>query len=149
MRILIIGAGSIGKRHARNLRQLRPGVTVITVDPLAPADYRGYEFALEQGRYDAAIIASPMTNHIEHMLELGERRIHFLTEKPLALRSLTARSAVNAATDLRCAVMPLNVLLAHRECRFGDFAKVHLGVQKIMRGRNADTAAACAKIKNA
>lgn len=104
MRILILGNGSIGQRHIRSLQALRPGVTIVTVDPLAPADYRGYEFALDKGRYDAAIIASPMENHIEHMLELAERCIPFLCEKPLAVRGLTGRSAVEAAAGLRCSV---------------------------------------------
>ena len=106
MRILVIGAGSVGQRHIRNLRTLRPGVTVVTVDPDVPADYRDYGTALEAGRYDAAIIASPTDWHMGHMmgLSLPEWRVSFLVEKPLSARDYTPSTAVSMAAGLRCAV---------------------------------------------
>lgn len=104
MRILILGNGSIGQRHARNLQQLRPGVTVVTIDPVAPADYSDYTLALDGRRYDAAIIASPTDWHASHMMALAEQGINFLVEKPLAAMGATRETAVRTAANLRCAV---------------------------------------------
>lgn len=83
MSLLVIGLGSIGKRHAANARTLRPAAHVITVDPdrTTGADYADLDDLL--GRpIDAAIIASPTALHARHVQQLHEARIPFYLEKP-------------------------------------------------------------------
>lgn len=94
-RFLVVSMGSIGRRHLRNLRQLRPaaqlavlrtrGISSVEGAAPEPADV---EFSsLEQAlafRPDAAIIASPATLHLAIAEELARAGIPLLIEKPLS-----------------------------------------------------------------
>ena len=96
MRYLVIGSGSIGKRHTRNLRAI--GVApenIFAVDTRADrrdemkaigvgATYASFDEALAAGRYDAALVCSPTALHIPQAIALAERGTHILMEKPLA-----------------------------------------------------------------
>ena len=93
MKALVLGLGSIGTRHARNLKSL--GVTdVAGMDPAAerrdsftaefsaPA-YVSLEAALEQPP-DLAIVASPNRFHMPQALACARLGIPLLIEKPLS-----------------------------------------------------------------
>jgi predicted dehydrogenase len=96
MRYLCIGSGSIGKRHMRNL--LAIGVKPEDITATDPREDRRqevikmgirnvfgtYEDALEGGDYAAAIVCSPTSLHIPQGIDLANRGIHILMEKPLA-----------------------------------------------------------------
>ena len=96
MKYLCIGAGSIGKRHMRNL--LSMGVkshNIVASDPRRDRldevtalgisrVYETYEEALEADNYDAAMVCSPTNLHIQQGIELAKKGIHILMEKPLA-----------------------------------------------------------------
>ena len=93
MKFLCIGSGSIGKRHIRNL--LTIGIDpndIAAVDPredrLREVEnlgintiYSSFENALNSGKYDAAIVCSPTSMHIEQGIELANRGVHMLMEK--------------------------------------------------------------------
>lgn len=73
---IIIGLGSIGQRHWRNLMALRPEAHVILADPFcrfpAGADsrlfYRDWALALQHHQdVDGVIIASPTSEHLEQL----------------------------------------------------------------------------------
>jgi predicted dehydrogenase len=91
---LVVGCGSIGRRHARNLLDL--GVNVTAVDPDADArgqfvDARGVALMADLdeawGREPAlAVIASPTDLHVAHAIEAAQHGCHLLIEKPLASR---------------------------------------------------------------
>jgi len=89
MKIIIFGLGSIGQRHAQNLRALRLGYQLIYADPKGfPADgsaaYFDWRIALrEHADADAAIIASPTDRHLEQMIALSDLGIAFYCDKPL------------------------------------------------------------------
>ena len=95
MRVLIVGLGSIGRRHLVNLKNLMPS-TQVTVyhQHTKPADVSGPNaladatvYSLEDAvtsRPDAAIIASPASKHVETALALAKHRIPSFTEKPLS-----------------------------------------------------------------
>lgn len=94
MKALVIGLGSIGRRHARNLHAL--GVGVAGVDPAAHqreafvAEVPGSEVysELESGlraHCEVAIVASPNVCHAEQARACAAAGLHLFIEKPLAV----------------------------------------------------------------
>ena len=89
----IIGLGSIGCRHLRLLRELRPELIIIAVrsgkgkkvieEKLADTVVYSLEDAIKHG-IEAAIIATPAVYHIQQATVLMEKGIHILLEKPLS-----------------------------------------------------------------
>ena len=83
MKLLIIGCGSIGSRHARNARAL--GHSVVLCDPDSKrGQYPDYKQALEHECIDAAVVASPSNLHVEAAQYLAQNGIPIFMEKPLA-----------------------------------------------------------------
>lgn len=83
MKLLIIGCGSIGSRHARNAQALGHRVVLCDSNP-ERGQYADYKVALEQERIDAAIVASPSNLHVEAAQYLAEKGVPICMEKPLA-----------------------------------------------------------------
>ncbi|MDI1351787.1 MAG: Gfo/Idh/MocA family oxidoreductase [bacterium] len=91
--ILVIGSGSIAKRHIMNLKNLFPSNAVgclsssgrlLTVDEMGcDFVYSDFAEALKFKPY-FAIIASPATHHIDHAHQLLSANIPVLIEKPLS-----------------------------------------------------------------
>ena len=92
---LIIGFGSIGKRHLKNLRELEPNAFIIVVRrPSADNKENTVPKGADQLVYSvaealdfspvAAIIANPAPFHINIASELIERNIHVMIEKPIS-----------------------------------------------------------------
>lgn len=92
MKFLIIGGGSIGKRHLNNLLSLSQKVAV--VEPIKPrADeiekkykvkvYLKLNEALTE-EYNAAIICNPNIYHIPTAIRVVQKGIHLFIEKPLS-----------------------------------------------------------------
>lgn len=91
MKGLIIGFGSIGERHARNLRAL--GITDLTVYDALPtrrAAARAHQYRVTGTLEDAlaigptfAVICTPNDTHIKIAQECANRGIHCFIEKPL------------------------------------------------------------------
>jgi len=89
--ILVIGAGSVGERHLRNLLSL--GFTEIHILrsrnlPLRTLDIAQFIILhspeeIRTNRYAFAIICSPTSLHLDQTLYCLERGIHVLVEKPL------------------------------------------------------------------
>lgn len=81
MRVTVIGHGSIGQRHARNIRSL--GVDVLTVDPNGSADLTDI-WALPP--VDAAVIATPASEHAITAMRLAVMtRGPLFVEKPVGV----------------------------------------------------------------
>ncbi|MFP6714751.1 MAG: Gfo/Idh/MocA family oxidoreductase [Alphaproteobacteria bacterium] len=109
-RVTVIGLGSIGSRHARNLRGM--GVSVTGFDPdiqrRATATASGIttfpdrESALAVA--DAAIIASPTPCHIDDLAAAIESNCHALVEKPLGHRSDLLPALLDVAEDKKLIV---------------------------------------------
>ena len=91
--IAIIGLGSIGQRHLRLVRELRPEIRITIVrsskgkktDEEKYADDVCYylEDAIESG-IQAAIISNPAIYHVRETIKLMKASIHVLVEKPLS-----------------------------------------------------------------
>ena len=150
-KIIIVGLGSIGKRHARLLAE-RPDVDIAHCDPqkemLAIA-------AKEIGRYpefydfgsairsqpDMMVLATPHHLHVEQTIEAVQNNIHILCEKPVSdsldkakkLVKVTAHSAVVVDIGFHLhfnpALVRLKELLSqgrlgnilHAHCRAGSY----------------------------
>lgn len=102
MKALLLGYGSIGQRHAGNLRELYPDVDLYISDPP-----KGYIDPIQRG-YDFAIIASPTSEHLAQMIELARLGIPFLCEKPPCDEIETSQYCLLVdhvrETGLRCAI---------------------------------------------
>lgn len=91
-RVLIVGLGSIGTRHARLVREVAPCVEVIA---LRHQDYEGplpvgidhsvssLAAALKLAP-QAAVIATPASYHLDVALPLASASVHLLVEKPIS-----------------------------------------------------------------
>jgi predicted dehydrogenase len=102
VRVGVVGAGSMGKNHARVLQTLPQAELAAIVDPdvkLAAAVARlhgGKTFgsvaeALEGGPLDAAVVAAPTQHHFELTRDLLRAGVHVLVEKPIATTVEEAR----------------------------------------------------------
>lgn len=91
MRVLIIGLGSVGRRHLANLRALgvtdliayRSGARTTTEADNAVVYFSDLDEALSQ-RPDVAIIANPTHLHVPTALSVAKAGIPFFLEKPLS-----------------------------------------------------------------
>jgi predicted dehydrogenase len=89
MKIVLLGCGSIGKRHLNNLRQRRPDARVVRADPALLTDrsaevYADWRQALDENQ-DAAgvIVASPTDCHADQLDAILARGLPAYVEKPL------------------------------------------------------------------
>lgn len=93
MRFLIVGCGSIGQRHLRNLIALGYE-DVIVVDPIEPVitdiksnfgmtGYLDLGNALSESP-DAVILANPTAYHIPSAIQAAKSGAHLLIEKPIS-----------------------------------------------------------------
>lgn len=91
-RLLIVGLGSIGTRHARLVRELVPGVQIValrhrncqdTNEPGIDHCVTGLDEALRFSP-QAAVISNPTSHHLGVALPLARAGVHLLIEKPIA-----------------------------------------------------------------
>ena len=106
LRIAVVGAGHLGKIHARILSGLAEYRLAGIVDPVessrreAAAAYGVEAFADCRplaGQIDAAVVAVPTKFHRHVAVELLDRGVHLLVEKPLAATLAEAEELVAAA----------------------------------------------------
>jgi len=93
MKVLVLGCGSIGRRHARNAHALGAEVVLCDVDEGRMHDFgedieasgyfTNFEEAAKHSGCEAAIVATPSNLHIESARALLSSGIHVLMEKPL------------------------------------------------------------------
>nr|WP_291498991.1 Gfo/Idh/MocA family oxidoreductase [Actinomyces sp.] len=103
LRVGVLGIGSMGRHHVRNVRAT-PGLDLVAV-----ADPAGDRFGVAGGLpllggvqelidvgLDAAIIAVPTVFHEDAALALAEAGVHTLVEKPLAVDVAAGRRVADA-----------------------------------------------------
>jgi predicted dehydrogenase len=91
-RVLICGLGSIGRRHLRLLRQYWPSLNIAVLrsgfgpacheSELANQVFKSLDDALAWNP-EAAVIASPATDHLSQALPLARHGVPLLIEKPV------------------------------------------------------------------
>jgi predicted dehydrogenase len=82
--VAVVGAGSIGSRHQRILKQLGHQVSVVSANS-PDADFRSMSDALERESFDYVVIASQTSQHVTDLSALINNRFsgRVLIEKPL------------------------------------------------------------------
>lgn len=106
-RILIVGLGSIGQRHARVARRLFPASRIVglrhrpadvsrpeAVDDVVWSMAEAIAFAPE-----AAVIASPASVHLECAMQLAHAGIPLLIEKPIAVSAAGVQQLLAVCED--------------------------------------------------
>jgi len=92
MHFLVIGCGSIGQRHIRNLKRLGIRVSACEVDKLKRQEiaekynieaFAGLKNALKN-KFSAALICTPTRLHLPLAIECARHKIHLFIEKPLS-----------------------------------------------------------------
>lgn len=97
MRVLVVGTGSIGTRHSRNLAQLSDCEVGVVhrrpwseVDPALHSTGTAHFSSLSEAltwQPDAAVVANATSSHVETALALARNGVHLLVEKPLSHNS--------------------------------------------------------------
>lgn len=106
-RVLVVGAGSIGRRHAAELTAAGADVTV--TDPYGeraagvPGAVGVLPFDEAWGGFDGIVLASPTLAHADQAVAALATGTHVLVEKPLATTSADA-ARIEAAADGRVMV---------------------------------------------
>lgn len=103
LRYGLIGLGSMGRHHARNIRALEGAELVAVADPYG--DKFGVAGGLEvlpdvdaliDAGIDAAMVAVPTGQHAEVALKLAEAGVHTMVEKPLGSTIEEGKAMVEA-----------------------------------------------------
>lgn len=94
LKVLIIGLGSIGKRHIVNLRKLEPAAYTMALRHSRgqeatnlPDEVDAVVYNLQDAlivKPDIALITGPASHHIKMGLALAKQGIHLFIEKPLS-----------------------------------------------------------------
>lgn len=155
LRAGLVGLGSMGRHHARNLRAIDGvdlvGVADATGDPHGVGGnlevFQSVAELLELG-LDYAVVATPTATHEEIGMQLAEAGVHTLIEKPLAKETGGARKLAEAFSSrglvgavghierYNAALQELRKRLAHGD--LGDLYQVQTRRQGPFPARIAD-----------
>ena len=116
-RVLLIGSGSIGRRHLANVREALPEATVTLLrrpgagplDPVVAAAVDRVTDRLEDAlgaNPELAIVAGPAPTHVAHASALADAGVPMLIEKPL---SVDLDGCVDLASRVRASAVPVVV----------------------------------------
>jgi predicted dehydrogenase len=111
VRLGLIGAGGMGRNHARNILEGKvPGLTLTAIaDPGVRADEVGpnlrhfpsAEALLASGEVDAVLIATPHYAHTTAGIAALRAGVHVLVEKPISVHKADAEKLIAAHTNPR------------------------------------------------
>lgn len=113
LRVAVVGAGHLGKIHARLLSSQKNVQLVAVADPSPAAQQHVLDqFETEAvsdyrklfGKIDAAVVATPTRTHFSIAQELLSEKIHTLIEKPLTDSVSDAQELVHLADRNDCII---------------------------------------------
>jgi predicted dehydrogenase len=93
MKAIIIGGGSIGKRHSQNLNNLNISTRVVDIDEINNIDS-----ILNKG-FDIGLVCTPNIKHIEHCLKLAQYNIPIFCEKPFYTNAKGVEKLLNIVKE--------------------------------------------------
>lgn len=110
--LLILGAGSVGKRHLRNFSSLRCLVSAIDPRPARLAEaahivplvhsFSNLETAFSQAsQFSGVVVCSPTKYHVEQAIAAVEMRLPVFLEKPVSSDAESAARLVEAVERAR------------------------------------------------
>jgi len=116
MQVLVLGAGSIGRRHIENLVTIgQKNIVVADPNPKTLALVKGaFDFietteypvnAYQNGKFDAVFICSPPQLHFSQLAEAVDRGIPAFVEKPFTLNSNGVEIVLKKADGKKLCVM--------------------------------------------
>tara|TARA_Y100001970_G_scaffold294342_1_gene451063 strand:+ start:9533 stop:10543 length:1011 start_codon:yes stop_codon:yes gene_type:complete len=96
LRILVVGVGSIGRRHIENFKNYTKNIEIVDISKsrirecykkfeFIKASYLSYKEAIEKNKYDAVLICTPPHKHLEIASFTAKNKIHSFIEKPLGM----------------------------------------------------------------
>ena len=103
-RVLVLGAGSIGSRHAGNLAAA--GAAVAVADPdldraRAVEAAEAVPYDLDRlDRFDGVVVASPTSEHLTQATSVADTSVPALVEKPLAMTATEAATLAPAGEQI-------------------------------------------------
>lgn len=97
MKAIIIGGGSIGKRHSANLNSLGISTKIVDIDEINNID------DILKQKFDIGFVCSPNIKHIEHCIKLAQYNLAIFCEKPFYIFN-------NEAEDLLKMVKEKNLI---------------------------------------
>src|SRR5216684_6382177 len=109
-RVLVVGCGSIGRRHARNLKSL--GVRQLGFcdtsaealkrcrEELKGETFSDYSEALGKFKPDIVLVCTPPVYHVEEALAALRARAHVFIEKPVSHESSGIEALIAEARRL-------------------------------------------------
>lgn len=107
--LLVVGAGSVGKRHMKNFADL--GCLVSCVDPRSDrlqeaasmlplqSSYLTLSEAWKSDEFEGAVICSPTAYHASQAMDCVRQSVPVLLEKPLSVDAATAQPLLHGATE--------------------------------------------------
>lgn len=111
-RILIVGHGSIGKRHLRLVRELMPQADIRLLRHQVSEDIPEYANGCFHDLASAlkfapqlAVVANPAPFHLQVALPLAEQGVHLLIEKPLSVSSAEVSQLIETCERRQCILM--------------------------------------------
>jgi glutamate-1-semialdehyde aminotransferase/spore coat polysaccharide biosynthesis protein SpsF (cytidylyltransferase family)/predicted dehydrogenase len=106
-RVLVVGCGSIGRRHAKNLKSLgvqQLGFCDTSAEALKQCReelhgeiFDDYREALHKFKPDVVLICTPPVYHVEEALAALQARAHVFIEKPLSHESSGIQALISEA----------------------------------------------------
>lgn len=116
MRLLIVGAGSIGRRHINNLNNLGyEDIDVVDINDVnlgyvkknfeIKETFNDFKDALSSKGYDVAFILTPPIYHIPMALELAKKGLDLFIEKPLSHNLEHVDELINVKDENNSVVM--------------------------------------------
>ncbi len=106
--LLLIGRGSIGRKHEQNAHVLGARIVTVDPDPKQEADFHTVQQAIAawgEGAFSHALVASPVQCHYETLVQLLEHGVPaILVEKPLVLPEELERVRALSSTVSRQSV---------------------------------------------
>ena len=119
VKIGLVGAGVIGKRHVDALGQIAQGELVAIADPLPAASeyaasldvhiYKSADEMAAKSGAEAIIIATPTERHLDDAMACMQAGVHLLIEKPITAAVAEANQIIAYSTQHN-----LHVLVGHQ-----------------------------------
>ena len=133
--VAVVGAGSIGSRHQRILKQLGHKVSVVSANS-PDADFRSMSDALGRESFDYVVIASQTSQHVTDLSALINNRFsgRVLIEKPLfeKLHTLQENNFSFAAVGYNLRFHPVIVWLKDTLPKLGKLTSANFYVGQFL-----------------